>query len=511
MAQAKKIDSNSTELRYSEETSIGVADGAAVWRGVEPNSYSDFGGQVTNVARAPILADRQNKKGVLTDLDASGGFSADLTHESLPDLGQGVFFADVESKDEQAVTSTTLTTTYNVADATGYSAGDLIYATGHDNAENDGLKSVASVGAGTVVVNETLVNETPGGSPVIRRVGFEFGAGEVDIDDTGTLPVLDRVSGTKDFTDFGLIQGEWVWIGGDGASEDFATAANNGFKRLASAPVAAQMVFDKSDATMVTEAAGALTVRIFFPSRRLRNRNAAADIVRRTYQLERQLGAPDDAFPAQIQSEYLVGAVPAQLQFNIPTADKATFDLSFTGIDVEQRDGATGVKAGTRPALEESEAYNCTSDVKRIEMAVVTPGDEAPTPLFGFIQELSLTVDNNLSPNKAVGVLGAFDITAGRFTVSGSLTAYFDNVSAMQSIRANADVTLDAHMVKANQGISLDLPLVTIGDGRPNVEADQAITLPISFEAATGAKVDAGLDHTLMMLFWDYLPDAAEA
>jgi hypothetical protein len=507
---ANKIDSNSTELRYSEETSIGVADGAAVWKQVEPNSYADFGGQVTNVARAPILADRQNKKGVLTDLDSSGGFGADLTHEALPDLGQGVFFADLETKDEQVITDVVVTLNdYTVADSSGYSVGDLVWVEGCDNAANNGLKSVSALPDGTSIqVTETAVTETPSGAPTIRRVGFEFASGDADIDDAGTLPVMDSVA--KDMTEFGLITGEWVWIGGDGASEDFTTAANNGFKRLASAPTATQMVFDKSDATMVTEGAGALTIRVFFASRLLRNRNSSTTIVRRSYQLERQLGAPDEGQPAQIQAEYVVGAVPGQLQFNIPTADKATFDLSFTATDVEQIDGPSALKAGTRPELDESEAYNCSSDVKRIEMAVVTPGDEAPTPLFGFIQELSFTIDNNLSPNKAVGVLGAFDITAGRFAVSGSLTAYFDNVTAMQAIRANSDVTLDAHMVKANQGISFDFPLITLGDGRPNVESDQSITLPLSFEAATGAKIDPDLDHTLMMMFWDYLPDAAE-
>ena len=166
---------------------------------------------------------------------------------------------------------------------------------------------------------------------------------------------------------------------------------------------------------------------------------------------------------------------------------------------------------GALGTLVESEAYNSSSDIKRIEMAAIVAGDEAPTPLFGFIQELSITIDNNLSVNKAVGVLGGFDVTAGRFTVSGSLTAYFDNISAMAAIRANSDITIDSHSVKANQGISIDLPLVTLGDGRPSVESDTAITLPLSFEAATGAKVDSTLDHTAMIMFWDYLPDAAEA
>jgi hypothetical protein len=199
----------------------------------------------------------------------------------------------------------------------------------------------------------------------------------------------------------------------------------------------------------------------------------------------------------------------------VATADKLTFDIGFVGTDVEQvastLAGPTNLKAGTRPALVESEAYNSSSDVTRINMSVFSETDEYVTPLFGFVQEMSLTIDNQLSPNKAVGTFGAFDLTAGSFMVSGTLTAYFDSIAAMSDIRNNSDVSIDAHFVKANQGISFDLPLITIGDGRPNVESDAAITLPISFDAATGAKIDPNMDHTMMLMFFDYLPTVAEA
>lgn len=514
MAQVNKIDSNATELRYSEETAIGVANVNADWYPVEPNSFSEFGGQVTNVARSPILKDRQNRKGVTTDLEASGGFSSDLTQEALPDLSQGVFFADLRVKTELFPTGIAGSTYTVPALGTNYVARDILVGAGFAESANNGRKTVSASTGTTVVVNEALATETPTGVETIRRVGYTNLAGELDVViNANGNPVL---TGTlaKDLTDWGLIPGEWIWLGGDTALSGFLTAVNNGFKRVLSA-AAGTIVLDKSDATMLAETGTLQTIEIYFPDRLVKNESATTGAnaqTRRTYQLERTLGAPDDAFPAQVQSEYLTGAVASQLQLNVATADKMTFDLSFMGLDVEQRSGVTGLKPdNSRPALVESEAYNSSSDIKRIEMATITPGVEAPTPLFGFIQELSITIDNNLSVNKAVGVLGGFDITAGRFTVSGSLTAYFDNISAMAAIRANTDITIDSHSVKENKGISLDLPLVTLGDGRPNVESDTAITLPLSFEAATGAKVDAALNHTAMLMFWGYLPDVAAA
>lgn len=512
MAQVKKIDSNVTGLRASEELSLGVVDPSAVWLEQAPNSYSDFGPQITTVARNPITDDRQMKKGVATDLDASGGWSSDLTQESLPVLGQGVFFADIRTKDELLIpdVDTTLDDFQPASGGAVYLEGDLLIASGFVSSSNNGVHEVDAGGgsASSIPVTTNLVTAA-GQSGVIRRCGHRFTAADISVVVTGDFAHY-LSAGGKDLTELGLIPGEFIWVGGDGASSGFTNVENNGFKRVRSVS-ATQIVVDKSDSPMLVEAAAGITLEIYIPSRMLKNESDPTLIKSRSYQLERTLGAPDDAFPSQIQSEYIVGAVVSQLQVNVATADKLTYDLSFMGIDAEQRSGAVGVKAGTRPSLAPSEAYNSSSDVSRINMSVVSENNEAPTPLFGFVQEMSFTIDNNLTVNKAIGVYGGFAVTAGTFGVSGTVTAYFDNVSAMLSLRQNASITIDSHFVKENAGISFDFPLVTIGDGRPNVDSDTAITLPISFDASTGAKVVSTMDHTLMMMIWDYLPTVAEA
>ena len=97
MTLVKKQDSNSTGLRYCQEASLGVLPATAdqVWYPAEPNSYSDFGGQIKTVARNPINASRQNQKGVTVDLDASGGWNSDLTKTNLLRLLRGFMFADM--------------------------------------------------------------------------------------------------------------------------------------------------------------------------------------------------------------------------------------------------------------------------------------------------------------------------------------------------------------------------------------------------------------------------------
>lgn len=516
MVAVTKIDSNATGLSYAEEQSLGVLPGTPDWIILEPNTYDDFGGQPVNVARNPINASRQRKKGVITDLNASGGFNTDLTQTNLEDILQGFMFADLRPKGEEVPTAATGTTDlFDVASTSGFLVGGLVKATGFVDAGNNVVEEpiTAVVSDTTVeVLGATLVTDAaPGTGVKLVVVGHEAISADIDVVVSGPLPHY-LSNGGLDFTTLGLLPGEWIFVGGDSASEQFVNGENNGWKRVKSI-TATQLTVDKSDVAMTAETGTALLIRFYF-GRVLKNEASQALIKRRSYQLERTLGVPDDAEPTEIQSEYIVGAVPNVAQFNIPSADKLTMDLSFVAQDQEVRTGVVGVKTGNRPVLVESDAFNTSSDFSRIKLSVYDAVTEAPTPLFAFAQEISISIGNNLTPNKAVGFLGSFEITAGTFEVSGNITAYFADVAGITAVKNNEDITLDAILVKgaagAKTGIAIDLPLITLGDGRPNVEQDQAITLPLVTEAATGAGIDVNMNHTIMMVFFDFLPDAAD-
>lgn len=433
-----KIDSNVTGLRYTEEECPKILPANPVWRPLEPNTYNDFGGQVTSVARNPINQSRQRQEGSPTDLDASGSINQDLTQSNLQDLLQGYMFADTRTKASYTVTG---------------AADDL-----------------------AVVI-------TPGGFPSL-------------------------VSTALDFTTLELIPGEWIYIGGDAANTTFATAANNGFKRIRSI-AENEIVFDKSVAPMVADDGAGKTVTLYFGTV-LKNESDPALIKRRTYQLERTLGSLDGLVPHQ--SEYLVGASCNEFSLNLATADKVTVDLSFVGMDFEQRTQAEGYKPGTRPTLVSSQGFiNTSSDFKRIKLSIVEQDDAVPTPMFAFLQEGTITINNGITPNKAIGVMGAFDTSAGDFVVSGTLTAYFSDITAVRAVRNSARCTLDAIVVKGTTGMILDIPLVKLGDGRPNVVKDEPITLPLTLDAATAAAIDPDLDYTMMWVFFETLPARAGA
>lgn len=507
---ANKIDSNVTGLSFAEEASLKTLPGTPIWYPLEPNSYSDFGGQITTVARNPINPSRQRKKGVTTDLDASGGFNQDLTFSNTTRLLQGFFFADIREKfssapmnDTTPVVMTAITAAADdytaAAGLSGILSGALLFASGFGVSANNGLKVANGASSATAAsVADALADEaTPPADAKIQVVGYQFTVSTVDIAMSGSLVRLSRVSGAFDLTTLGLIAGEWVFIGGDNSTLRFAN--NVGFARVKTIN-AAYLEFDKVTwASPANEVGTGKTIQVFF-GHILRNEPLTANIVRRTYNVERQLGSDG----VGVMSEYLVGAVANEMTINIPQADKLNIDLSFVATDNEQRTGTTGIKSGTRPSLTSESAYNTSSDFARIQLSLVDPASASVTPLFAYATELTLSVNNNVTPNKAVGVLGAFDTSAGTFEVGGSLTAYFADITAVQAVRNNSDVTLDFSLVKDNKGLLFDIPLLALGDGRLNVEQDQAIQLPLETNAAQS---DYG--YTLLMMSFPYLPTVA--
>lgn len=499
----KKIDSNATGLRFAEEVESKVLPGAPIWYPLEPNSYKDFGGQLSTVARNPINASRQRKKGTITDLDASGGFSQDLTQNNTTRLMQGIFFAKAREKGTTGslhaagvvITGVSATQVTAAAGMDRFKVGDLVLLSGFGVAGNNGLKMVTAAAAGAIDCAGLTEEAAPPAGAKVEVVGFQFDAGDLSIAMVGGLPRLTSAGG-QDMTTLGLIPGEWVYLGGDGAGTRFTN--NSGFARV-NAVAAGYVEFDKTDWTPQVEAGGALTIRLFLGIV-LKNESDPALIQRFTYQLERYLGKDDDGDMA----EYLPGAVANEWTIDMKQADKITTDISFVATDNEQRTGLDGLKGGTRPNVASGECFNTTSDFARIKLAKVNAADAAPVPLFAFATEMQLSVKNNVTPNKAIGTLGAFDVSAGTFEVGGKLTAYFSDVNAVKAVRENADVTIDIAIAKNNAGMVFDIPLIALGDGRLSIEQDKAVVLPLEMNAA-----ESKFNHTLLVNVFPYLPTIA--
>ena len=518
MAQANKIDSNITALAFAEEESLGVLPGSPVWNRLEPNSYSDFGGDIKTVAPNPINPNRQRRKGKPVDIDTAGGFNHNLTFYNLTKLMQGALFASVREQvtskplndDPVAFTSVSASTDGFVATdslPSGFLENHLILAGGFANNGNNGIFVVESVsGDDSVVTTAELVDEaSPPAAAYVRVVGYQSAAGDLDVVNSGTsFPVINSTA--LDFTTLGLVPGQWIYLGGDASPMNFTNAANNGFKRIRSIS-ANQLVIDKSGTTMVTEVNTTKTVQMWIGDVL---KNELDDlIVRRTYHVERTLGADELSAPMDIQSEVLTGAAVNEVTINIPQADLINVDFKFMAIDNEQRLSTDGPLQTSVVRPKESDVFNSTSDVPRMRMSIISDTIANPSALFAFITEGTITLNNNITTDKAVGVFGGFDLTTGTFEVGGSATAYFSTVEAVKAVRDGADVTVDFIIGGNNKGLVIDLPLISLGDARLKVEQDKSIMLPLKMDAATAVEINPNLDYTVMITLFNYLPTVA--
>lgn len=506
MASSKKtVNSNVTGVSVAEETTPKVLPGSPVWYDRPVNSYSDFGGEFSTVAADPINKSRQNQRGTITDLDASGGYNIDMNNGLTRDM-QGFFFADAHEKVDTAplngtaiaLTSVAVSGVYNAASGlSAFTVGSLVFASGFTNAANNGVGKVTASASGSVTTDKTTVAEaSPPSAARVQQVGYEFGSGDLAMT-VGTATVtLSSTAG--DWLNLDLQVGEWVFIGGDTTATQFA--AGYGYGRVASKDND-DVVLDNVAwvGSLATDAGTGKTIRVFAGTF-IRNEKTPALIKTRTYQVERTLGDDDDG----TMSEYLTGAVKNELTLNIPLTDKHTADFGYMALDNEQRTGAEGVKSGSHVELAKQAPYNTSSSVFRLKMSILDATTLSPTTMFGYASDATFTINNNATATKAIGALGGIDITVGNFVVGGSVTAYFTQVEAVKAIRNNADVGFDAILAQGNKGLVYDVPLLGVGGGRLNVEKDAPITLPIE---NMGAENDNG--YTMSYTSFAYLPTVA--
>ena len=427
--ETKKIDSNVVGLNFAIEECLGQLPSNPQWQALEPNSFSDFGGELSTTERTPLSVSRQNKKGVVTDLSVKGGFNIDFTQNNLNKLLEGVFFADTRTKSEYQFTG---------------SAGDIKFAV------VDGVYSLTAT--------------------------------------------------TADFTTLGLVQGEWIFVGSDVVTERFDTAGT--FYARVSKIEAKKLTFDNGTfKTGLTADAGTSKSIKIYMGQVLKNEATSDLIKRKSYAFERTLGK--DLTTNQKQAEYITGAVMGEFSLEAKQGEMLKADVKFTATNNEYLTGTLLSDGKLTPALGES-GINTTSDIRAIRLSLNDDTKSTSTPLFAYVTETSIKVNNSLSENKALGTFGAIDVSAGNFEVSGKTTAYFTTVQAVNAVRQNADVGLFAIFATKLKGFIFDIPLVGLSGGTLNVEKDNPITLELE---ASGAENKFG--YTMMYVNFPVLPKVA--
>ena len=504
MATPATIPSNSTSLYKARETEAGKVPQSATWHEKEPNEYGDFGATYNKVGRQPINASRQVGKRTTVGYDANAGYTSDMTPANVVQEAEEFCFANARRKKELAVTAVTATGYEVGTDGDDFAAGTLIFVSGCNNPANNGLHIVGNGSLVDEVIASGTVAEA-GVTAKLVEVGFEFTAADLAVAIVNGRAAISSTS--KDMTAFGLIPGEVVYLGGDGVAYSFANQNNRGFARVFSV-TANQIVFDKTDAQFAVDAGAGKTVRLFF-GRVVKNEAEGA--LQRTFtsSFRRSLGVADTAAPGVVQSQVITGCTANELTITLPEEEKLSFEVAYMGREELLFDNDALVDAtGEIRAVTEADAFNSTRDLVRMNMFVINP-DKTLAPIFAAFTEGEININNNNSNRKALGHFGTYDVTPGTFEVSGSLTAYFTSVNELRAVKENKDITLMSALYNNNSGVVIDIPLLDIATDGLAVELNEPITMPIDKMASRGRKYNANMDHTILFVFFDYLPSVA--
>lgn len=476
------VNTNDVSLQYAKEQSIGVLPGSPEWVTVEPNNINTFGATITTVARQPISKNRQRRKGTTTDLDSAVEFDADLIGHHVLDFFAAFLFAvatgpnvwgEYETDDVTAVTATGYTVTANgdVPDDT------IVYARGFAEAANNGLKVTAGTSTTTEVKTTGLVAEaSPPAGARLEIAGVQGATGDIQIDASG-----DIVSTVLDFTTLDLTVGQSLWVGGVADATRFGTAAspsnNRGWARITKIETN-KLTVDKTTLAFSVDTGTGKTIHLYF-GQFLRNVSVDdADYLQTSFQFE--VGYLNLGGVGNPEYEYAKGNLCDSMQLNLPLTDKATVTFGFVGTDTDPPVVAGSRAAGAATPLDpvETTAFNTSADIARIRIAKL---DE--TGIATFFKNLSLTFNNNVSPVKCLGTLGALDINVGNFEIDIEAQTLFDNKEVPTAIRNNTTVGIDFSLRNEDRALFFDLPALTLQGGDKEFPVNEKVLINVPSQA----------------------------
>lgn len=481
-----RVLTNETAWSYSIESALGVA--GTTWFQLEPNDIPQFGASYSKVARAPVSADRQRRKSIVSDLDSAAEFPLDVIMSHVDNLAERLMFATAVNSDLLFRGADATSSGYTIPSATAAQAAklqfgatgpkSLLYARGYAVAGNNGLKPLTVDVAATNLVMEVAgaATETAPANAEVEVAGIRANIADLDITVAGTTATITSGNGggtAIDFTTLGLTRGQRIHVGGLTSSEQFSAGA--GYGRI-STIAAGTLVLDRIDASLVTDDGVGETIDLLY-GRYIRNvSTTSSEYLESSVHIEGlfpTLGAGDTA-----RYQYGKGNFLSQMAWNLPLTDKATMDLSFIGTDTDAPSSSrlTGADAPIVPI--KTAAFGTTIDLARLVLQ-----DTDDTGLLTDFKNLTVTVNNGITPEKVMGTLGGKYINIGNFEVDISGVAIFTEEPVIARIESNATIGLFFGLKNDDGAIFVDIPSMTLGDGSYDFPVNESVLINLTGEA----------------------------
>lgn len=496
-----RVLTNNISLAYSIETSLAVA--STTWKLLEPNDISTFGATITTVPRTPISKTRQRRKGTTTDLDSAAQFEHDLTLESFIDFAEGFVFSTFTTVPHIASGSPgNLAADNDIAGAgtegfthaaltAALANNTLIFVRGFTQAAANGLFVVDGTNSTTTVTDLTttpgIIDETPTAAQnATLAVCGRRGA----VSDLVWTHATKTLSSTLlDFTTLGLTAGQFCHIGGITTTTQFAGGV--AYARVKTIATNA-IVFDKFVGTLAGNDPGTGKQIDLLFGRFLRNVAVdAANYLERSFTFEAAYKNLQNPGPGDMY-EYSVGNLCNTMELKVPLSDKATVTFGFVGTDtlVPTATHKTGASSPINPR--QTTAFNTSADIARLR---ITQLDE--DGLTTCFKDLTVTFNNNVSPEKCLGSQAATFMNTGNFEVDIQAEVLFTESQVVDAIRNNETVTMDFILKNSDGGMAVDVPAMTLGDGAKQFPVNESVHINLTGTAFADPTLNTSIGISL--------------
>ncbi len=489
---------NNLGMAVAIEASIGVLPATPLWVDLEPNSVGSYGPEVTTVPRNPISNTRQAQKGSVTDKDSSVEWEGDLTKHHALTFMEGFIFASRQNAaiiarvqagsdyEDLAAVAATDNFTHSALSA-ALVTGSLIKTRGFANAANNGLFAVKTGGTttSTLTVAGALVDETPTIASGARMdmCGFRF----TDLVWTDATKTLSSVLITE--TTIGLSPGQQIKVGAGGL--DFANGVITA--RVVSVALGA-IVLDKIENVGAGtldgggDETGTAVDLLYGPF--VKN-TAVSDalFLEQSFQFELKYADLDSV--GTDEYEYAIGNLCNEVALNMPGQDKATMAFSFIGTDSDAITTTRKGNSANRVVALQKAAFNTAASFARLNLWTTAEVD-----LATCFKSLTLTITNEVSPEKCLGTLGALFMNTGNLKVSLEAELLFTDSALAAAIVDNDTVTFDFLLSNDDGAFALDLPSLTLGGGAKSFPVNESIKISVTGTTFADAVLDTSIGFT---------------
>ena len=517
-----RVTTNNTELSYAKELTewagsrgLGFLPAAAGdrpdgWQGtwpvpsaptspeftlLEPNDITSFGAEITTTPRNPISPTRQRRKGAVTDLDSSAEFEHDATYGLMEEFIPPFLFSSRTNDDLTVRPSAVVGDGYTVSSFPTderTNAGSLWSADGFGISANNGLKVAASdttaPGNKINVAGLTAEGSPPAGAR-LRYTGQRVAASNITSITTPTsagLAVITTGASGPDWTKVGLTRGQTIAAAVD--------ANNILYGRVASDPTARVLSLDK--ASVIGTVDGSMQTDFLFGGFVKNVPTGDSQYLDRSFTIEAVWNNLANPGPGD-EYEYSKGNYCNSLAFNLAGQSLATATVGFIGTDTETPTTTRVTGATPKVPAPRTNALNTTADVARLRINQLDN-----TGLTTDFDSMTITLNNNVSPEKVIGSLAAAYTNFGNFEVDIEADVIFTSSGVISAVRNNTTVTMDFILNNDQGAVAFDIPAMTLGLGGRNLPRDESVTLSTTAQAFG----DPVFNASLMVSFIPYLP-----